>query len=132
MLEALVKLQHDFFLEDRPLKPLTMAQLAAQIGVNTSTVSRAAKDKHILFNGKMYPIKDFFSTAIDVSPGRAVSADAVKRALKKLIAAEKQASPLSDQALSEALSALGMPVSRRSVAKYRGQLGIETASARKK
>lgn len=89
------------------------------MGVSTSTVSRAAQNKYIQFQGRIIPVRSFFTTAI--RPDAAVSSHAVKQRLQSLIRAEDPAAPLSDEALRLALSALGIEVSRRAVAKYRAE-----------
>lgn len=99
------------------------------MGVSTSTVSRAAQNKYIQFQGRIIPVRSFFTTAI--RPDAAVSSHAVKQRLQSLIRAEDPAAPLSDEALRLALSALGIEVSRRAVAKYRAEMGIPSSSQRK-
>ena len=100
------------------------------MGVSTSTASRAAQNKYIQFQGRIIPVRSFFTTAI--RPDAAVSSHAVKQRLQSLIRAEDPAAPLSDEALRLALSALGIEVSRRAVAKYRAEMGIPSSSQRKK
>ena len=95
-----------------------------------STVSRAAQNKYIQFQGRIIPVRSFFTTAI--RPDAAVSSHAVKQRLQSLIRAEDPAAPLSDEALRLTLSALGIEVSRRAVAKYRAEMGIPSSSQRKK
>ena len=96
--------------------------------MSTSTVSRAAQNKYIQFQGRTIPLRSFFTTAI--RSDAAVSSHAVKQRIRSLIQAEDPASPLSDEALRLALSALC--VSRRAVAKYRMSMDIPASSRRKK
>lgn len=121
---------HGFFCGGEALLPVTMQQLSEKMGVSTSTVSRAAQNKYIQFQGRIIPVRSFFTTAI--RPDAAVSSHAVKQRLQSLIRAEDPAAPLSDEALRLALSALGIEVSRRAVAKYRAEMGIPSSSQRKK
>ena len=130
MLTLIGREQHGFFCGGEALLPVTMQQLSEKMGVSTSTVSRAAQYKYIQFQGRIIPVRSFFTTAI--RPDAAVSSHAVKQRLQSLIRAEDPAAPLSDEALRLALSALGIEVSRRAVAKYRAEMGIPSSSQRKK
>ena len=122
--------QHDYFCSGGELAPITMQQVAEKMGVSTSTVSRAAQNKYIQFQGRTIPLRSFFTTAI--RSDAAVSSHAVKQRIRSLIQTEDPASPLSDEALRLALSALGVEVSRRAVAKYRTSMDIPASSQRKK
>ena len=122
--------QHDYFCSGGELAPITMQQVAEKMGVSTSTVSRAAQNKYIQFQGRTIPLRSFFTTAI--RSDAAVSSHAVKQRIRSLIQSEDPASPLSDEALRLALSALGVEVSRRAVAKYRTSMDIPASSQRKK
>ena len=130
MLTLIGSEQHGFFCTGEALLPVTMQQLSEKMGVSTSTVSRAAQNKYIQFQGKVIPVRSFFTAAI--RPDAAVSSHAVKQRLQSLIHAEDPAAPLSDEALRVALSALGIEVSRRAVAKYRTEMDIPSSSQRKK
>ena len=122
--------QRDFFCADGALAPVTMQQLAEKLGVSTSTVSRAVQNKYIQFQGCVLPLRGFFTTAI--RSDAAVSSQAVKQRIRGLIRAEDPAAPLSDEALRLALSALGIEVSRRAVAKYRMAMEIPSSSERRR
>ena len=122
MLTLIGREQHGFFCGGEALLPVTMQQLSEKMGVSTSTVSRAAQNKYIQFQGRIIPVRSFFTTAI--RPDAAVSSHAVKQRLQSLIRAEDPAAPLSDEALRLALSALGIEVSRRAVAKYRAEKAL--------
>lgn len=130
MLTLIGREQYGFFCGGEALLPVTMQQLSEKMGVSTSTVSRAAQNKYLQFQGRIIPVRSFFTTAI--RPDAAVSSHAVKQRLQSLIRAEDPAAPLSDEALRLALSALGIEVSRRAVAKYRAEMGIPSSSQRKK
>lgn len=122
--------QQGYFCRGEALVPITMQQIAEKMNVSTSTVSRAAQNKYVQFQGRVIPIRSFFTTAI--RSDAAVSSHAVKQRLQSLVRAEDPTAPLSDEALRLALSALGMDVSRRAVAKYRMALGIPSSSQRRK
>ena len=122
--------QRDYFCSGGELVPITMQQVAEKMGMSPSTVSRAAQNKYIQFQGRTIPLRSFFTTAI--RSDAAVSSHAVKQRIRSLIQAEDPAAPLSDEALRLALSALGVEVSRRAVAKYRTSMDIPASSRRKK
>lgn len=114
------------------LRPLALADVAAELDVHESTVSRAVKDKYLQCAHGVFPLGYFFSRALPAAgPGESVSAEQVKSALKKLIGGEDRKKPLSDQKLCEQLAKQGMEISRRTVAKYRDELGIPSTSGRK-
>ena len=110
---------------------MTMQQVADRIGLSVSTVSRAVKDKCILFRGRSIPVRSLFTNNVS-AVGGTVSSALAKNELKRLIRAEDPCHPLSDTALCEALSGLGILLSRRTVAKYRDQLSIPPAHVRRK
>ena len=130
MLTLIGREQHGFFCGGEALLPVTMQQLSEKMGVSTSTVSRAAQNKYIQFQGRIIPVRSFFTTAL--RPDAAVSSHAVKQRLQSLLRAEDPAAPLSDEALRLTLSALGIEVSRRAIAKYRAEMDIPSSSQRKK
>ena len=110
----------------------TMQQVADEMRLNTSTVSRAVKDKYIQFQTRLIPLRSLFSSSLQGDDGSLVSADAVKQQLRLFIRAEDPGAPLSDEALTAALASVGVHISRRTVAKYRAELNIPTAAARKR
>lgn len=131
--ELLVRRQRDFFLHGRRhLKPLSMRQVAEELGVHESTVSRTVAGKYALTPHGLMALRDFFPAAAYAVGGEAIVADSVKERLRVLIAREAPGEPLSDQKLSELLAAEGVPVSRRTVAKYREELHIPTSGKRKR
>lgn len=121
----------DAFLSGRSAgpAPLTLQEIADALGLHPSTISRAVKDKTILFNGKTLPLRELFSTP--VTQGGASRGMALRQ-LKRLIDAEDPHSALSDDALASALRSLGINVSRRTVAAYRQELEIPSAAVRKR
>ncbi|SFO96058.1 RNA polymerase, sigma 54 subunit, RpoN/SigL [Oscillibacter sp. PC13] len=132
LISAAVQRQIGYFLEDGELIPLTMQQIADELSLSVSTVSRAARDKYIQFNGRMLALRSLFTAAVQTTEGTSVSPDAAKRHIRRFIQSENPRSPLSDEALTGALLGVGIVLSRRTVAKYRSELGIASAAARKK
>ena len=109
------------------LRPLTMGEVADQIGVHESTVSRTVRDKYLQCDWGVYPLSYFFSRSLGTQDG---SPEAAKILLKRLV--EEEDKPLSDQKLCEEMARRGCILSRRTVAKYREELNIPNASGRKK
>lgn len=131
LLVYIIRDQAGFFLRKDTLQPMTMSHLAQEMHVSTSTVSRAVKDKYILFDGELLPLRHFFSVPIRTEEGP-LSPDAVKARIMHFISLEPSDRPLSDEALAASLSGSGIRVSRRTVAKYRSEEGIPTAAQRRK
>lgn len=126
---AMVQGQEDFFLSHGPIRSLTMQQIAAQTGLHESTISRCVKNKYIQCAYGTFPMRKFFTAELgqESQPaGQGLSRDMVKDSIRQLIDAEDPTSPLSDNALSQMLAQQGMKVSRRTVAKYREELGIRS------
>ncbi|MDY4965663.1 MAG: hypothetical protein SO100_04815 [Dysosmobacter sp.] len=130
ILGAIVKGQRDFFLKGAALASLTMQQVAEELGLSTSTVSRAVKDKYLSFQGRSLALRSFFVAALPTGEG--VSPQTAREHIRRFIAAEDPALPLSDEVLREALGNLGINASRRTVAKYRGEMGIPSSTQRKR
>ena len=122
--------QSDYLLYGKPLKTLTFHQLAAAMGVHESTVSRGVRDKYIQTPRKTLPLRDLFTVSLDAEQG--ISQAQAMQALRKLIEEEDKHTPLSDQTLMERLKAAGIPLARRTIAKYRESLGIPSAAQRKR
>ncbi|GAB4514731.1 MAG: RNA polymerase factor sigma-54 [Phycisphaerales bacterium] len=113
------------------LKPLPMTQVADQLGIHVATVSRAVAGKHLQTPRGVFPLRKFFTGGTQTESGEEMSWDAVKAAMKEVVDEEDKAKPLSDEAISKALKARGIDIARRTVAKYRDQLGIPSARLRK-
>lgn len=125
--------RQEAFFRPRPghLRPMTLADVAAVLDVHESTVSRAVKDKYLQCAHGVFPLGYFFSRALPSGGGEGVSAERAKAQLKELIAGEDRKKPLSDQKLCELLKGRGVDISRRTVAKYRDELGFPSAAGRK-
>ena len=129
--QHILELQEDFFRRGPGhLRPMSLADVAQRVGVHESTVSRTVKDKYLQCASGVYPLSYFFSRSLGGSAD-AASPDAAKALLKKLIAGEDKKKPLSDQKLCELMSREGCELSRRTVAKYRDELGIPSTTGRK-
>ena len=132
--KSIVKFQRDFFEQGiQFLKPLVLREVADEIGVHESTVSRATSGKYMHTPQGIFELKYFFNTGISNAIGGTDFAnEAVKQMVKKVIDAEDLKSPLSDQAVAEILKSQNMDIARRTVAKYREMLGILPSSKRKR
>lgn len=127
IVKAVLEWQNSFFLEGRPLVPMTMEQIAKQLDISTSTVSRAVKNKYILYK-KPLLLRDLFCSQTigqsDVSPSN------IHARIEALIREEDHARPLSDDKIASILKKEGISISRRTVTKYRQQIGIPDSRVR--
>ncbi len=121
------------FLEKGPahLKPLTMNQVAEVVGVHETTVSRAVSGKYIQTPRGLFEMKYFFTSGVRTTSGDSVSNTTVKTAIEVMFASEDKTAPLSDEVIVNALKAKGIVIARRTVAKYRAELGILPSHLRK-
>ncbi|WP_114777337.1 RNA polymerase factor sigma-54 [Botryobacter ruber] len=132
-MEAIIKYQHDFFLEgdESQLRPMILKDIAEEIGMDISTVSRVANSKAVQTEFGIYPLKYFFSEGIATESGEDASSREVKHILKEIIDKEDKHKPLSDEKIEKMLNEKGYNIARRTVAKYREQLNIPVARLRK-
>ncbi len=132
-MNSIVSLQREFFVEgdETKLRPMILKDIAQQIGMDISTVSRVANSKSVQTEFGIYPLKYFFSEGIATDSGEDVSSREVKSILKDLIDKENKSHPLADDKLEKMLNARGYNIARRTVAKYREQLNIPVARLRK-
>ena len=130
--ESILKFHEEFF-EYGPahLKPLILKQVAEDIEMHESTISRVTTNKYVHTPRGLFELKYFFNSSISTKDGDAIASEAVRDRIRDLIAAEDSAKPLSDQKLVTLLKAEGIKVARRTVAKYREMLKIPSSSARK-
>ena len=132
VVNAVVDEQRDYFdFGPEALKPLPMQPIADRLGIHVATVSRAVSEKYIMTPRGVVALRSFFSGGLSTESGEDVSANAVRAAIEELIGGENKAKPLSDEAMVKALKERGIEIARRTVAKYRDQLGIPTARMRK-
>lgn len=132
--ESIVRHQHDFF-EKGPthLAPLILKDIADDVGMHESTISRITTNKFVATPHGIYELKFFFNSALDLGDGTQVGSESVKALIKKFIAEEDAKNPLSDERLGEMLKEkLNVNIARRTVAKYRTALDIPSSSRRKK
>ncbi|HNX03987.1 MAG TPA: RNA polymerase factor sigma-54 [Opitutales bacterium] len=128
----ILKFQHDFFEEGASrLRPLTMSQVADVVGVHETTVSRAIANKYIQTPHGLFDMKYFFTPGYKGEDGSSVSNTSVKERIAKIIEAENSAKPLSDQQIVTILGDEGITIARRTVAKYREELGILPTNLRR-
>jgi RNA polymerase sigma-54 factor len=131
--QIILEVQAEFFEDGQgPLRPLRLEDVAVEIGVHLSTVSRGVTGKYMATPYGLFELKHFFSGGYRTSSGVDVSSTTVKGRLRELIEAEDTAKPLSDQRLAELLSEDGIPVARRTVAKYREEMHIEPSWVRRR
>ncbi|MFC4710526.1 RNA polymerase factor sigma-54 [Enterococcus eurekensis] len=131
--QFIVNHQREFFLnKERPIKPLILKEVAESLDVHESTVSRAVNGKYLAVDFGVFELKTFFSHKLVSKAGEESSTDDVKQRLKKIVDQENKQKPLSDQKIVDLLKEQGIELSRRTVAKYREQLGILGSSKRKR
>jgi len=132
VMEAIVEEQLDFLEhgEDH-LKPLTMEQIADKVGMNVATISRVANGKYVQTPLGVYEIKFFFNTGVATADGDDLSKRVVKNKIEAIVAKEDPVAPLSDQEIAEQLKNEGITLARRTVTKYREEMGIKSARFRK-
>jgi RNA polymerase sigma-54 factor len=131
---AIAEMQSEFFLtggDEKKLKPMILKDIADEIEMDISTVSRVANSKYVQTESGIYPLKFFFSEGITTESGEEVSNKEVKKILEEMIGGEDKKKPLSDDKLAEILKEKGYNIARRTVAKYREQMNIPVARLRK-
>ena len=129
--EAIFEIQTEFLTQSvKGIKPLTLRTIAEKLGIHESTVSRVTSNKYVQTPHGMYPLRFFFSNELSTTHGDAVSAKQVKSLIEEMIMGEPPRKPLSDQAISNSLKTKGIRVARRTIQKYRDELGIPTSRER--
>jgi len=131
--ESILKFQRKFFDEGKSaLKPLVLKDVADDISVHESTVSRATNGKYVQTPRGLYELKYFFASSLGETDGSGVSSTSVKSTIQKLINEENPQKPFSDQKIAEKLNDEGINISRRTVAKYRDEMRIPSSSMRRR
>lgn len=132
-MQAILDYQHQYFLtgEESDLRPMVLKDIAAITGFDISTISRVVNSKYIETSFGIIPLKYFFSEGLENSEGEEVSTRELKKALKECVDAEDKTKPLTDEQLVVEMASKGYKVARRTIAKYRDQLGIPLARWRK-
>ena len=132
---AIAEKQREFFEKGRSaLKPLTMKEIAEELGIHESTVSRAVNGKYMQSPQGVHELRYFFSgsSRFTSSTGELTSSESLKVMIRSLVDAEDCMTPLSDRSIAEAIMVTGVEISRRTVAKYREELGIPSSSVRRR
>ena len=131
--KSVISHQSEFFDKGtKYLKPMTLKEIAADIGVHESTISRAVNGKYIQTPMGIFEMKYFFSSGVEGVSGEKYSSNAVKMLIAEMIGNENPEKPVSDQKISEELLNQGINISRRTVAKYRESIGIMSSSKRRR
>lgn len=132
-MQAIVDYQHDYFLDgdETNLKPMVLKDIAEKTGFDISTISRVVNSKYIETHFGIFPLKYFFSEGLENKEGEEVSTRELKKVLQECVDGEDKHRPLTDDQLVEEMGKRGYNVARRTIAKYRGQLGIAKARLRK-
>jgi RNA polymerase sigma-54 factor len=132
VMRAIVEKQRQWFEEGEVLKPMIYKDVAEVVGVDISTISRVVNSKYVQTEFGVYPLKYFFTSGLESETGEEVSNLMVKQRVKEIIEAEDSKDSLNDDKIAEILQKEGIRIARRTVAKYREQLGLPIARLRKK
>ncbi|MEI8102672.1 MAG: RNA polymerase factor sigma-54 [Chlorobium sp.] len=133
VIEALMKHQYAFFISGpEQVMPLGMKTIAAETGLDISTISRAANGKYVQTRFGLFELKYFFGTGLSMEDGEDLSSKIIRQYIAEMVKEEEQDHPLSDDRLAEMLIKRGVHIARRTVAKYREQMQIPVARLRKK
>jgi RNA polymerase sigma-54 factor len=134
VMESIVRFQQDFFRHGvTKLKPLVLKDVAEDIGMHESTVSRITSNKYVATPHGVFELKFFFNSGLSMDDGSEVGSESVKAIIKQLVSEEDPAHPLSDEKIAAVLKErLDINIARRTVAKYRALLGIESSSRRRR
>ena len=132
-MQAIVDYQHDYFIDgdESHLKPMVLKDIAEKTGFDISTISRVVNSKYIETHFGIYSLKYFFSEGLENQDGEEVSTRELKKALQECVDNENKRKPMTDDELVEKMTEKGYKVARRTIAKYRDQLGIPKARLRK-
>jgi len=132
-MQAIVDYQHDYFMDgdEKNLRPMVLKDIAERTGFDISTISRVVNSKYIETDFGIYPLKYFFSEGLENQEGESVSTRELKQVLQECVDGEDKHKPLTDDQLVEEMTKRGYKVARRTIAKYRDQLGIAKARLRK-
>jgi RNA polymerase sigma-54 factor len=130
--ESIVKLQKEFLDKGVAcMRPLVLRDVADDIGMHESTVSRVVANKYLSTPQGIYPLRYFFTTSLKGHQGQEVAAESVKEKIREMISHEDPASPLSDEDIAQALSSDNVKIARRTVAKYRESIGVLPSAKRR-
>lgn len=132
-MNAILEYQHDFFVDgdEANLRPMVLRDIAEKTGFDISTISRVVNSKYIETHFGIYPLKYFFSEGMENKEGEEISTREIKKTIQECVDAEDKKKPLTDEQLVDEMAKRGYNIARRTVAKYRSQLGIPLARWRK-
>jgi RNA polymerase sigma-54 factor len=132
-MNCIVSIQEDFFKtgDNKMLKPMKLMDISEKIGLDISTISRVTNSKYIETPYGTFLLKEFFSDAYSKEDGTVISNKVIKSHLEDILENEDKKKPYSDEELSEKLDEIGFHIARRTVAKYRDQLGVAVAKLRR-
>jgi RNA polymerase sigma-54 factor len=132
VMRAIVARQRQWFDDGETLKPMIYRDIGGVVGVDISTISRVCNSKYVQTEFGVYSLKSFFSPGLESSSGEDISNVVVKRKIKDIIGSESSTEPLNDDVIALQLQKEGIKIARRTIAKYREQLGMPVARLRKK
>lgn len=133
VISSILDIQKDFFEEGvKGIKPLTLKQIAEKLEIHESTVSRATNGKYVQTPMGLYELKYFFNSGIENKVGKSISSKGIKDMIKNIISKENIQKPISDQEIVNILKKREISISRRTIAKYRDEMGILSSSKRKR
>jgi RNA polymerase sigma-54 factor len=132
-MQVILDFQSEYFKDgdDKKMKPMILKDIADATGLDISTVSRVANSKYIQTHFGIMPLKYFFSESMQNDAGEEVSTREIKKILEETVQTEDKRKPVTDDELADILKEKGYPIARRTVAKYREQLGVPVARLRK-
>lgn len=130
--KIIVEHQKNFFREQGRLRPLTLREVSQDAGLHESSVSRLVKSKYLFCERGFFPLKYFFSAAVQGQEDEDRSSQSIKDQIREMLAKENKTAPLSDQKIADALAQVGTHISRRTVTKYRENMRISTAVERRR
>lgn len=133
VVSSILEVQKDFFEQGvTALKPLTLKEIAEKLEIHESTVSRATNGKYVQTPKGLFELKYFFNSGIESKSGDMMASQGIKNMIKEIIEREDSSKPISDQKIADILKDKGIKISRRTVAKYRDEMGIASSSKRKR
>jgi RNA polymerase sigma-54 factor len=133
VVQSLLRFQRDFFDKGTEyLRPLNLRDVADDIGMHESTVSRVTTNKYVQTPHGIFELKYFFNSSIQTSDGSSIASESVKEKIREIIRTEDPRKPLSDQRIAEVLSDSHIKIARRTVTKYRESMRILSSTRRRK
>jgi RNA polymerase sigma-54 factor len=133
-MSAIVKKQKNYFIsgDEKDLRPMILKDIATEISMDISTVSRVINSKYVETLFGVFSLKHFFSESMTKNDGESISTKEIKNSIREIITSENSNKPINDQSITETLKSKGYNIARRTVAKYREQMGFPVARLRKK